>query len=208
MKHPVYLFNKYRYWIFWTRYILSGFFFSSKCSLFHNSNAFGSCIINILYIYSTNIGTEYFKHGIYFPGVFFSSKCSLFHNSNAFGSCIINISYAECAKIKQKIIPAPKGISTPAVSHCFSNTKDNPKSHNTSTVFHRTAGTLHTSGPSGRKIKEKSHQEKLLFPFLKNGYILLPLEHLSITMYFTEHSHFKRTSITILQDIFSVIYGL
>jgi len=24
-------------------------FFSSKCSLFHNSNAFGSCIINILY---------------------------------------------------------------------------------------------------------------------------------------------------------------
>ena len=34
-------------------------FFSSKCSLFHNSNIFGSCIIHILYIYSTNIGTEY-----------------------------------------------------------------------------------------------------------------------------------------------------
>ena len=33
----------------------------------------------ILYIYSTNIGTEYFKHGIY--SVFFPSKCSLFHNS-------------------------------------------------------------------------------------------------------------------------------
>jgi hypothetical protein len=28
-------------------YILS--FFSSKCSLFHNSNVFGSCIIHILY---------------------------------------------------------------------------------------------------------------------------------------------------------------
>jgi len=50
-------------------------FFSSKCSLFHNSNVFGSCFIHILYtvcakrfilyIYSTNIGTEYFKHGIY-----------------------------------------------------------------------------------------------------------------------------------------------
>jgi len=40
-------------------------FFSSKCSLFHNSNVFGSCIIHILYIYSTNIRTEYFKHGIY-----------------------------------------------------------------------------------------------------------------------------------------------
>jgi len=34
----------------------------------------------ILYIYSTNTGTEYFKHGIYSPFLF-SSKCSLFHNS-------------------------------------------------------------------------------------------------------------------------------
>ena len=43
----------------------------------------------ILYIYSTNTGTEYFKHGIYCP--FFSSKCSLFHNSDVFGSCFIHI---------------------------------------------------------------------------------------------------------------------
>ena len=35
----------------------------------------------ILYIYSTNIGTEYFKHGIY-SLFFFSSKCVLLHNSN------------------------------------------------------------------------------------------------------------------------------
>ena len=42
-------------------------FFSSKWRLFHNSNVLGSCIVQILYIYSTNIGTEYFKHGIYFP---------------------------------------------------------------------------------------------------------------------------------------------
>jgi hypothetical protein len=49
--------------------IYSPFFFK-KCSLFHNSNVFGSCIIHILYIYSTNIGAEYFKHGIYSP--FFS----------------------------------------------------------------------------------------------------------------------------------------
>ena len=33
----------------------------------------------ILYIYSTNIGTEYFKYSIY--SLFFF-KCSLFHNSN------------------------------------------------------------------------------------------------------------------------------
>jgi len=61
----------------------------------------------ILYIYSTNIGTEYFKHGLYSP-FFSSSKCSLFHNSNIFGACIIHISCTECAKIKKKIIPAPK----------------------------------------------------------------------------------------------------
>ena len=57
---------------------------------------------SVLYIYSTNVGTEYFKHGIFF------SKCSLFHNCNVFGSCIIHILYTGCAKIK-KIIPAPKG---------------------------------------------------------------------------------------------------
>ena len=69
--------------------------------MFHNSNLFGSCIIHILYIYSTNISTEYFKHGIYSP-FFPSSKCSLFHNSNVFVSCIIHILYTECAKIKKR----------------------------------------------------------------------------------------------------------
>ena len=62
----------------------------------------------ILYIYSTNIGTEYFKHGIYSP-FFSSSNCSLIQHSNVFGSCIIHISYTGCAKIKKIIIPAPKG---------------------------------------------------------------------------------------------------
>ena len=62
----------------------------------------------ILYIYSTNIGTEYFKHGIYSP-LFFSSKCSLFHNFNVFRSSFIHILYTVCAKIKKKIIPAAKG---------------------------------------------------------------------------------------------------
>jgi hypothetical protein len=61
----------------------------------------------ILYIYSTNIGTEYFKHALYSP-FFFSSKCSLFHNANLFGSCIFHILYTGYAKIK-KIIPALKG---------------------------------------------------------------------------------------------------
>jgi len=55
----------------------------------------------ILYIYSTNIGTDYFKHVLYSP-FFFSSKCSLFHNANFFGSCIIHILYIGCAEIKKK----------------------------------------------------------------------------------------------------------
>ena len=55
----------------------------------------------ILYVYSTSIGTEYFKHALYSP--FFSSKCSLFHNANLFGSCIIHILYTGCAKIKKNI---------------------------------------------------------------------------------------------------------
>jgi hypothetical protein len=54
----------------------------------------------ILYIYSTNIGTEYFKHVVY-PPFFFSSICSLFHNANFFGACIIHILYTGCAKIEK-----------------------------------------------------------------------------------------------------------
>ena len=55
----------------------------------------------VLYIYSTNMGTEYFKRGIY-SQFFPLRKCSLFHNSNVFGFCIIHILYTGCAKIKKK----------------------------------------------------------------------------------------------------------
>ena len=54
----------------------------------------------ILYIYSTNVGTEYLN--MLYTLRFFSSKCSLFHNSNLFDACIIHILYTECAKIKKK----------------------------------------------------------------------------------------------------------
>jgi len=55
----------------------------------------------ILYIYSTNTGTEYFKHGIYCPFFFSSSKCNLFHKSDVFGSCIIHILYTGVLKLKK-----------------------------------------------------------------------------------------------------------
>ena len=51
----------------------------------------------ILYIFSTNISTDYFKHAAHSP--FFSSKCRLFHNATFFGSCTIHILHTGCAKI-------------------------------------------------------------------------------------------------------------
>ena len=54
----------------------------------------------ILYIYSTYIGTEYFKHFITLR--FFSSKCILFQNSNVFVSCIIHILHTGVLKLKKK----------------------------------------------------------------------------------------------------------
>ena len=54
----------------------------------------------ILYIYSTNVSTEYLKHALYSP-FFFSSKCSLFHDANFFGSCIIHILYTDVLKLKK-----------------------------------------------------------------------------------------------------------
>ena len=62
----------------------------------------------ILYIYSTNTGTEYFKCALYSPFFFFSSKCSLFHNANLFGSVLFTFYIQGVLKLKITI-PVPKG---------------------------------------------------------------------------------------------------
>jgi hypothetical protein len=54
----------------------------------------------ILYIFSTNIRTEFFKHAAH-TLIFFSSKCCLFHKATFFfGNCIIRILHTGFAKIK------------------------------------------------------------------------------------------------------------
>ena len=62
----------------------------------------------ILYIYSTNIGTEYFKHAVYSP--FFSLQ-----NAVCFIilTCLVHVLFTfyiqDVLKLKKRIIPAPKG---------------------------------------------------------------------------------------------------
>jgi hypothetical protein len=61
----------------------------------------------ILYIFSTNICTEFFKHAAH-SRFFLSLKCRLFHNATFFGSCIIRILHTGVLKFKCQI-PVPKG---------------------------------------------------------------------------------------------------
>ena len=71
----------------------------------------------ILYIYSSNIGTEYFKHVIYFP--FYSLQNAVCFIILTFGSCIIHILYTGCAKIKKNNSGA-KGLKNIRVTGCIS----------------------------------------------------------------------------------------
>ena len=94
----------------------------------------------ILFIYSTNIGTEYFQHGAHSP-FFFSSKCSLFHNSNLFGSCIIHILYTGCAKIKRNNSEAKRLIGLHTEPHLHKTMRPPPtttiiSTHSPLTVRH------------------------------------------------------------------------
>ena len=54
----------------------------------------------ILYIYSINIDTEYFKRGIHSP--FFSLQNAVCFIILIFCSCIIHVLYTGCANIKKQ----------------------------------------------------------------------------------------------------------
>jgi len=61
----------------------------------------------ILYIYSTHIGTEYFKHGIYSP--FFPLKNAIYFINLTYLVPVLFTFYTQDVLKLKKIIPAPKG---------------------------------------------------------------------------------------------------
>jgi len=61
----------------------------------------------ILYIYSTNTSTEYFKHGIY--SLFFPLQNAVCFINLTYLVPVLFTFYIECVLKLKKIIPAPKG---------------------------------------------------------------------------------------------------
>ena len=71
--------------------------FKNRASYIQDGRTATLQMLHFIYIFSTNISTEYFKHAA--RTLFFSSKCRLFHNATLFGSSIIHILHTGCVKI-------------------------------------------------------------------------------------------------------------
>jgi hypothetical protein len=63
-------------------------------------------MLHFIYLFSTNISTEYFKHAAH--SLFFSLKCRLFHNATFFFFFFIHILHTGVLKFKCKT-RVPKG---------------------------------------------------------------------------------------------------
>ena len=63
----------------------------------------------ILYIYSTNVGTEYFKHALYYCPFFSLQNSVCFIRLTCLVPVLFTFYIQVCAEMKKKIIPAPKG---------------------------------------------------------------------------------------------------
>jgi hypothetical protein len=84
------------------KYIVHGYgmailTFKNRASYIQDGHTATLQMLHYIYIFSTNISTDYFTHAAHSP--FFSSKWLLFHNATFFGSCIIHILHTGCAKI-------------------------------------------------------------------------------------------------------------
>jgi len=74
-----------------------GLTFKNRASHIQDGRTATLQMLHFIYIFSTKVSTEYFKHAAHSP--LFSSKCRLFHNAIFFGSCIIHILHTGCTKM-------------------------------------------------------------------------------------------------------------
>ena len=86
-------------------------FFSSKCSLFHNSNVFGSCIIHILYTGCAKIKKKFRRqkviHGIIYSSFFPLQNAVYFIILTYLVPVLFTFYIQDVLKLKKN--PAPKG---------------------------------------------------------------------------------------------------